>query len=84
MDDLFGWSNGSTDESNIKLTGFELLLIYKYTKNNILVFLLILCNILDSALIQIRLIIEGKLATVLLDSNYDSPDEFLDAINQKY
>ena len=48
MDDLFGWSNGSTDDSNTGISNLELFRLFKYTNTKIFLFLLIILNILDS------------------------------------
>lgn len=41
MNNLFGWSNGSSDESDIKITGFELFRLFKYMKSKFFFILLI-------------------------------------------
>ena len=81
MDDLFGWSNGSTDDSNTGISNLELFRLFKYTNTKIFLFLLIILNILDSTFTYIRVILHGKLGTILIESNYESPSDFLDAIN---
>lgn len=81
MDNLFGWSNGSSDESDIKITGFELFRLFKYMKSKIFFILLIFLNFFDSTFIQINIIIQGKLATILVNSEYDTAEDFLESIN---
>lgn len=77
MDDLFGWSNGSTDDSTTQISNLELFQLFKYSKTKIFLFLLIIFNILDSTFIYIRVILHGKLATVIniIKSNYESPND---------
>ena len=81
MNQLFGMNNGSTDESNIGITGFELIGLFKYFKHKFAYYLLILFYFLDSFCRLLRTIIQGKLTTVLVYSDFNSPGDFIDSIN---
>lgn len=81
MDDLFGWSNGSTDDSQLNISGFEWVRLFKYLRYKVQFFLMIFFYVLHSGLSRYRTVIQGKLATVLVNSNFDTPEDFLDSIN---
>lgn len=81
MQYLYGWSNGSTDEANFEITGFEWMRLFRYVKNKFAYFCLLLFYLVDSSFRQLRVVIQGKLATVLVDSDFETPDDFVDSIN---
>lgn len=81
MEYLYGWSNGSTDTPDIEITGYEWLRLYKYIKHRLIYFLLIVFYLLDSTFSQVRLVIQGKLATILVNSDFETADDFVVAID---
>ena len=80
-DDLFGWSNGSTDDVHIHITRFEWVRLLKYLKYKVQFIMMIFFAMLQSLFSRLNFLIQGKLATILVDSDYDTPNDFLDSIN---
>ena len=82
MQYLYGWSNGSTDEANIEITGYEWIRLFKYLRNKLVYAFLVLFYLLDSSFSQVQTVIQGKLATVLVNSDFETADDFVESINK--
>jgi len=74
-------SHGSADEVEYELTGYEWIKIFRFMKNKGVFFLTCLMNIVSCASPPILSLIQGKLATVLINSKFETGEEFLGAIN---
>ena len=72
---------GSRDELDIELTGWEWLRLFKYMKNKWLYVLSMLLSFTTASSSYVISLIQGRLATVLVDSDFATANEFLDGVN---
>ena len=82
MDNLFGWSNGSTDEVEYNINGNEWMKLFRYNNRKILYFFACISNLLQSSSSYLLTISQGILTTVLLKSNFETTEDFIDSINE--
>lgn len=82
MQFLFGWSHGSTDEVQINLTGHEWMKLFRFNNHKVMYVLACVCNLFQSTSAFLNSIVQGKLATILVDSDYETPEDFVDSINK--
>ena len=75
-------SHGSNDDVEIEMTGWEWVRLFRLMKNKWLYFLCLLTTCFSFSAPYILSYIQGKLATALTETQYDSADEFLDSINR--
>ncbi|OHT11305.1 ABC transporter family protein [Tritrichomonas foetus] len=73
--------HGSADEVEFEISGYEWMRMFKFMNNKWLYILTLGLNIFQSSSSYITSIVQGKLATILVDSNYETAEEFLDAVN---
>ena len=81
MDYLFGWSNGSTDEVNYNVTGTEWMKLFRFNDRKLIFFCACISNLLQASSSYLLTIAQGKLTTVLVKSDYDTAEDFLQSIN---
>lgn len=72
---------GSNDEFKRELTGKEWLSIFKYMKRKYLFFLSLLLNAVVSTNVYILSVIQGKLVTALVETYYNSSEEFIHRVD---
>ncbi|KAK8900237.1 hypothetical protein M9Y10_002560 [Tritrichomonas musculus] len=75
-------THGSNDEVEIEMTGWEWVRLFRLMKNKWLYFLCLFTTCFSFSAPYILSYIQGKLATALIETEYDSSDEFLDSINR--
>ena len=73
--------HGSADEVTFEITGYEWMRMFKFMNNKWLYILTLGLNIFQSSSSYLTSIVQGKLATILVDSDYDTAEQFLDAVN---
>lgn len=78
---LFGRSHGSVDEVDFEMTGREWVRIFKFMNHKVMYIVALCLNIFQSSSSYITSVVQGKLATILVDSDFETADEFLDAVN---
>ena len=72
---------GSSDELNVELTGWEWVRLFKYMRNKWLYVLSLLLSFSTASSSYVISLIQGRLATVLVDSDFSTANEFLDGVN---
>lgn len=72
---------GSADEVDIELTGYEWLKIFRFMSNKWLYFATLLLNMGSSGSPYLISLIQGRLATVLIDTDFESAEEFVSSVN---
>lgn len=75
-------THGSNDEVTIEITGREWIKLFKLMKQKWLYLILIITTIFSFSAPYLLSFIQGKLATALIDTDYESPDDFLNSINR--
>ena len=79
---LFGRSHGSTDEVDFEMTGREWMRIFRFMNHKFMYLLALGLNIFQSSSSYITSIVQGELATILVNSDFETADEFLEAVNR--
>ncbi|OHS96840.1 ABC transporter family protein [Tritrichomonas foetus] len=75
-------TQGSNDDVEIEITGWEWIKIIKLMKNKWIYIIALITNIFSFSGPFIYSSIQGRLATVLIDSRFDTSDEFLESTNK--
>lgn len=73
--------HGSADEVDVVLSPFEWLKITKLMKHKFLYIFSVLLNSVSFTSMYITSTLQGYLATILVDTEFNDADEFIDAIN---
>lgn len=82
MDNLFGWSNGSTDKVKLNINGREWMKLFRFNKQKKLYVFACVCNFFQSSTSHLLTIAQGELTTVLVNANFDTAEDFLESINK--
>ena len=81
MQFLFGGGHGSRDEIEVNLSGREWMELFRFNNHKIMYILACILNLFQSTSSFLSTIVQGKLATILVESDYDSAEDFLESIN---
>lgn len=81
MQFLFGKNHGSADEIEVNLTGREWMELFHFNNHKAMYILACILNLFQSTSSFLSTIVQGKLATILVENEYDSAEEFLESIN---
>lgn len=82
IDNLFGWSNGSTDEVKLNINGREWMKLFRFNKQIKLYVFSCVCNFFQSSTSYLLNIAQGELTTVLVNEYFDTAEDFLESINK--
>ena len=75
-------SHGSADELKQTTTGWEWLRIYKFMSNKLLFFLTCFFNMVSCLGPYINSLVQGRLATILVESKFSAAELFVNQINK--
>jgi ABC-type multidrug transport system fused ATPase/permease subunit len=74
-------AHGSADEPTIPITGWEWLRIYRYLNHKTYYIMTCILNMVSGSIDYLFPVVQGHLATALLQLDYETPTEFMSAIN---
>jgi ABC-type multidrug transport system fused ATPase/permease subunit len=77
---IFG-VRGSPDDPDIEITGREWIRIFGYVKNRWLFLLTVIVNLATSSSDYLLSLIQGRLATALVESEYETPEDLMSSVN---
>ncbi|KAH0787322.1 ABC transporter family protein [Histomonas meleagridis] len=73
--------HGSADEVTKKLTGREWLWLFRYMDNKLLYLLFVVLGAVSFSSMYVTSLIQGQLTTVLVGTDFDTPQEYTEATN---
>jgi ABC-type multidrug transport system fused ATPase/permease subunit len=73
--------HGSADEPTIPITGWEWVRIYRYLNHKTYFIATCLLSMVSGSIDYLFPVVQGRLATALLESDYETPSDFMEVIN---
>ena len=74
--------HGSADEVTKKLTGREWLWLFRYMDFKVLYLVLVVLGAVSFSSMYVTSLIQGQLTTVLVSSDFDTPEEYREATDR--